>query len=398
METSRLVTEESRLDALRRYRILDTNPEEAFDDLVHLAALVCRTPISLLSLVDEARQWFKAKEGIDEPELPRESAFCAHAIRGTDVLVNSDTHADERFRSNPLVLGAPGIRFYAGAPLVTPEGFGLGALCVIDRVPRSIGPEEIRALRALARDVMVHLEHRRILLEVTECSSELEAFSSTVAHDLRAPLRAMRGIAEVVREDYTGKPLGPEGVLLLDRMTDAAGRMEALIEGLLAYSRVSRQEMVLEPVALGPLLEKVLEDQGPDLASRNATVEVSPDLPVVRAHRLMLGQALINLVSNGVKFVAPGTTPRVTVSATSGNGRAVVSVVDNGIGIAPELHERLFRPFSRLPQTDAAFPGTGFGLAIVRKAVERMGGRVGVESEPGKGSRFWVELPLASRS
>ena len=396
MEISRLGGEESRLDALRRYRILDTTPEEAFDDLVHIAALVCRTPISLISLVDQARQWFKAKKGIEEPELPRESAFCAHAILGVDVLVVPDAHADARFQSNPLVLGAPGIRFYAGAPLVTPEGYGLGTLCVIDRVPRSIGPEEIRALRALAREVMVHLEHRRILLEVTECSSELEDFSSTVAHDLRAPLRAMRGIGQIVREDYSGKPLGTEGLSLLDRMTAAAGRMDALIEGLLAYSRLSRQEIVLEPVALGPLLGRVLEDLGPDLASRHASVEVSPDLPVVRAHRLMLGQALINLISNGVKFVAPGTPPRVTVSATSENGRALLAVVDNGIGIAPELQGRLFRPFSRLPQADGTFPGTGFGLAIVRKAVERMGGRVGVESEPGKGSRFWVELPLAS--
>ncbi len=396
MGKSRLCSEESRLDALRRYRILDTTPEEAFDDLVHLAALVCRAPISLLSLVDQARQWFKAKEGIEESELPRESAFCAHAILGTDVLVVPDTHGDARFQTNPLVLGAPGIRFYAGAPLVTPEGYGLGTLCVIDRVPRSISPEEIRALRALAREVMVHLEHRRILLEVTECASELEAFSSTVAHDLRAPLRAMRGIGEIVREDYSGRPLGTEGVALLDRMTDAAGRMDALIEGLLAYSRVSRQEMILEPVALGPLLDRVLEDLGPDLASRQASVEVSSDLPVVRAHRLMLGQALINLVSNGVKFVAPGTAPRVTVSATRAKGKAILAVVDNGIGIAPELQERLFRPFSRLPGADAAFPGTGFGLAIVRKAVERMGGRVGVESAPGQGSRFWVELPLAS--
>ncbi len=396
METVRLGSEESRLEALRRYRILDTTPEEAFDDLVHTAALVCRTPISLLSLVDQARQWFKAKVGIEEPELPRESAFCAHAILGADVLVVPDTHADERFRSNPLVLGAPGIRFYAGAPLVTPEGFGLGTLCVIDRVPRSIGPEEIRALRALAREVMVHLEHRRILLEVTEFASELEAFSSTVAHDLRAPLRAMRGIGEIVREDYSEKPLVGEGLSLLNRLTDAAGKMDALIEGLLAYSRLSPQEIVLEPVALGPLLDKVLEDLAPELASRHATIEVSSDLPVVRAHRLTLGQALVNLVSNAIKFVTPGTPPRVKVSATSENGRVLLVVVDNGIGIAPELQARLFKPFSRLPEAAAAYPGTGFGLAIVRKAIERMNGKVGVDSEPGKGSRFWVELPLAS--
>jgi GAF domain-containing protein len=159
-------SEDDRIEALRRYRILDTSPEEAFDDLVHAAALVCRTPISLISLVDETRQWFKSKKGIEESELPRESAFCAHAILGTDVLVVSDAFADPRFASNPLVLDTPHIRFYAGAPITTIEGLGLGTLCVIDRVPRTIGPEEARALRGLARQVMIQLELRLTLLQV----------------------------------------------------------------------------------------------------------------------------------------------------------------------------------------------------------------------------------------
>ena len=157
--------EQARLAALRRYRILDTTPEEAFDDLVHLAALICRTPISLISLVDAARLWFKAKEGLTEPELPRETAFCTHAIVGSEVLVVPDTHADPRFSNNPLVVEHPQIRFYAGAPLVTPDGFGLGTVCVFDRVPRMIGPEEKRSLRTLAREVMTHLELRRHLIE-----------------------------------------------------------------------------------------------------------------------------------------------------------------------------------------------------------------------------------------
>jgi GAF domain-containing protein len=159
-------SEEDRLEALRRYRILDTSPEEAFDDLVHAAALLCRTPICLISLVDATRQWFKAKKGLEEPQLPRESAFCAHAILGTDVLVVSDAYMDPRFASNPLVQDTPHIRFYAGAPITTIEGLGLGTLCVIDRVPRTIGPEEARALRGLARQVMIQLELRLTLLQV----------------------------------------------------------------------------------------------------------------------------------------------------------------------------------------------------------------------------------------
>lgn len=157
--------EPARLDALRRYRILDTTPEEAFDDLVHLAALICRTPVALISLVDDARQWFKAKKGLPDNELPRETAFCTHAIVGSDLLVVPDAHSDPKFMNNPLVVGYPEIRFYAGAPLVTPDGFGLGTICVIDRAPRMIGPEEKRSLRTLAREVMTHLELRRHLIE-----------------------------------------------------------------------------------------------------------------------------------------------------------------------------------------------------------------------------------------
>ncbi len=158
--------EAARLEALRRYRILDTTPEQAFDDLIHTAGLVCRTPVSLLSLVDATRQWFKARRGIESPELSREDAFCAHAILGRDVMVVPDAHTDARFAANPLVLGPPNIRFYAGAPLLTGDGLGLGTLCVIDRVPRTIGPEEIRALRGLARQAMIQMELRRIVLEV----------------------------------------------------------------------------------------------------------------------------------------------------------------------------------------------------------------------------------------
>lgn len=162
--------ESARLDALRRYRILDTTPEEAFDDLIHTAALLCRTPIALLSLVDATRQWFKARKGLDTPETDRKLAFCAYAILDTELMVVPDTHADARFEANALVTGDPFIRFYAGAPVVTPDGLGLGTLCVIDRVPRSIGEEEARALRGLARQAMIQLELRRTILEVDSVS------------------------------------------------------------------------------------------------------------------------------------------------------------------------------------------------------------------------------------
>ncbi len=153
--------EAARLEALRRYDILDTPPETAFDDITRLAAHVCGTPIALVSLIDADRQWFKSNVGLDAAETPRDISFCAHAILGSDPLVIPDAREDRRMATSPLVVSGPQIRFYAGIPLITPDGLALGTLCVMDRVPRALGPEQIEALRALGRQVVGQLELRR---------------------------------------------------------------------------------------------------------------------------------------------------------------------------------------------------------------------------------------------
>jgi len=165
--------EPRRLDALRSFEILDTLPEQGYDDIVTVAAQICQTPIAVMSLIDAERQWFKARLGLAASETAREVAFCAHAILEPEKLfVVPDATADPRFAGNPLVIAEPGIRFYAGAPLVTGEGEALGALCVIDRVPRRLDPAQERALAALGRQVMVQLELRRAALRLEQAAEE----------------------------------------------------------------------------------------------------------------------------------------------------------------------------------------------------------------------------------
>jgi len=177
--------EARRLKVLWQYDVLDTVPEEVFDDLTELAARICEAPIALISLIDENRQWFKAKVGVTLNETSRDISFCAHAIKQQDLFIIPDATLDARFASNPLVISDPKIRFYAGAPLITPDGYALGTLCVIDQVPRELRIEQKQALRVLARHVMTQLELRRHAKELTDAHEAKEA-SNEELENLRA--------------------------------------------------------------------------------------------------------------------------------------------------------------------------------------------------------------------
>lgn len=190
-----------RLESLRRYRILDTEPERAFDDLTYLAAHICGVPIALVSLVDADRQWFKSKVGVDVDETPREIAFCAHAIQQSETFVVPDATTDARFRSNPLVTSDPYVRFYAGVPVMSREGEALGTLCVIDRVPRELSKEQRLALAALTRQVQAQMELRRNLLDLKEAlraRDEAEAAREALVENLQEQLENVKRLSALL--------------------------------------------------------------------------------------------------------------------------------------------------------------------------------------------------------
>ena len=189
--------ERERLEALRHFKVLDTEPEEAFDDITRLASYICQTPSALISLVDADRQWFKSRVGFEPQETSRDLSFCAHAILQPGPTVVRDTLDDERFKDNPLVLSAPYIRFYAGAPLVSTEGFRLGTLCVLDNVPRMLFPDQNHALQMLSHQVMTLLDMRRTIAYLESALNERRAH----AEELEGQLRRLKRTEERRTED-----------------------------------------------------------------------------------------------------------------------------------------------------------------------------------------------------
>jgi signal transduction histidine kinase len=249
------------------------------------------------------------------------------------------------------------------------------------------------AERGFRRNLEGQVEERTA--QLTQVNQELDAFAYTISHDLRAPLRAMHGYADALMEDY-GQLLPEEGHRFADRIISAARRMEDLIKDILSYSRLAREEVSVRPVSLESIIDRVIADAEPLIRDTRATVAVERPLPDVMAHPPTLTQAATNLLSNAIKFVPAGLSPRVNIRAEERDGRVRLWVEDNGIGIDPAHQERVFQPFQRLHGVET-YPGTGIGLAIVRRSVERMGGHSGVISGPEEGSRFWIELRAARK-
>ena len=292
-------------------------------------------------------------------------------------------------------------------PLIRSDSEFMGALVVADKGEADFDAEDESILVQLGQltaaavesvrlkeALQVHMEEleQRVIertAELDESNRELDAFAYSVAHDLRAPLRAMHGFADAVLEDH-GPKLDDAGRDYLARIIKASKSLDALIQDLLAYSRVGRIKVELEPVPLAEVVQEAVAELHQEIAAASADVESAVPPLTVLAHRVTLKQILLNLVSNALKFVAPGKAPRVRIWAVSRQGMVEICVRDNGIGIAPEHRERIFNVFERLHGSEE-YPGTGIGLSIVKKGLARMQGEISVESD-GNGTTFNARL------
>jgi len=389
--------ENQRLAALHHYQILDTLPEQAYDDITRLAVEICGTPISLISLVDENRQWFKSHHGLDTNETPKEYAFCAHALSNTDeVLIVPDSRLDERFANNPLVTGDPYLISYTGVPLVTPEGYVLGSLCVIDHTPRLLTKEQIHSLKSLANQVVALLELRRkgnelhlLRLQLESKNKELEKFAHVVSHDIKTPLSNIVLSSQLLREDY-GDQLDKNAANLLDILKRASSKIKDLVDGILSYYRsdaaLSQEHEEIELAGFFKAIMDILS------FGKEVTISYPKKVMYINTGRALLEQIFLNLLSNAVKYNDKDII-EIDIDFSESFDFYNFSVSDNGKGIREKDHDKIFSLFTTLGEKDRfGNTGTGIGLSIVKKLVENQGGIITVDAEDGKGATFEFSL------
>jgi signal transduction histidine kinase len=391
--------ESQRLSALRRYNVLDTPPEAAFDRLTAIAAAVLKVPIAQVTLVDQDRQWFKASHGRDRGETPRALSFCAHAILQNEVLAIPDATADSRFKSNALVTGDPFIRAYAGAPITTPDGFNLGTVCAIDTERRAFTAEQCGTLQRLAAVAADELELRHVGMELRESLARLrkteaqrDDLTHMIIHDLRSPLTCVKGYVDVLALTATGKLNEDERNCVMEAQAGAT-RLNDLITTLLDVSRLEGGEM---PLTIGTHdLCAIARDAGAQFAStldgRSLTYEFPQSGVICQCDREVIRRVLENLLANAVKFTKSSGAISVRVKCDPDN--AEISVTDDGNGIPESEHERIFEKFGQTDDGANHRHSTGLGLTFCKLAVERHGGAIAVQSEIGKGTTFSFRLP-----
>jgi signal transduction histidine kinase len=389
--------EDERIKALEAYSILDSLPEEDYQNLALIASQICETPIAQIVFIDKERQWVKSTVGIDGVIVPRDLTFCGHAINEpSNLMVVPDARTDARFQDNPAVIGQPKVVFYAGVSLVNEKGLPLGTICVFDFKPKVLTPMQINSLKALSNQAMRLLELRLNKLKLEEAlvvvekkNIALERFAYIAAHDLKSPLANITGLTNLFKDSF-GRKLSKEGCEIINLIQSSSVKLKDMIDSLLDYSKSNTIEKEKNTKISITVLEK--EISSIFAFQKNCSIKFNSDFAFIVANKSALEQILINLITNSIKYNDKENTS-IKVDFIENVDNYQISVSDNGPGILEENQEIIFEIFEVVSKVDRfGLKGNGIGLSTVKNIVEALGGTIKVESEMGKGAKFIFTL------
>ncbi|MDB5280643.1 MAG: histidine kinase [Ferruginibacter sp.] len=392
--------EKQRLQALYDYGILDTLSEKEYDSITKIAAQICNVPASLITFLDKDRQWFKSHLGISIKETPRELSFCNYTIIDPDkVLVVPDLRVDERFYQNPLVTGEPNAVFYAGAPLITPDGFVLGSICVLDGKINNLTDEQFDALKGLAQQVVTRLELQKKIKELNliqkklkEANKNLKSFAHIVSHDMKTPLANILLVSRSFKKNYE-QYFDENAVPYFDLIDKSAKELLVFIDEILIQSEninkdARRSETLIDSHSV---LIKVI-----DLVAPPADIEINlkGEFPKVPMNKISLQQVFQNLITNAIKY-NDKEKGEINITCMSDNSFHYFQISDNGSGMEKQDLAKIFKERQTLNKIDRfGNTGTGIGLASVKNILETCGGKIMVTSEKNTVSTFKICIPF----
>jgi signal transduction histidine kinase len=393
-----------RLAAINRYEIFDSPPEEPFERIVSIVAALFGTSLAAITLVDRERSWHKAEMGFGVSEMPRADEMCDRVISQDDVLIIHDALESPRELVLPMLKF--GIRFYAGAPLSTYDGVKIGTLCAVDPEPHEVSDSQAQILRQLAAVVIDEMELRLAARRMAEADTELRRlneqlevsnrnkseFLASMSHELRTPLNGILGASELLGQELFG-PLNEKQSEYVGDIRQSGTHLLRLIDDVLDLSRIEagQFELRLEAIDAGVLMQNCAAVVRGLASSKALGLQIVPpeEAMTLRVDERRTTQVACNLLSNALKFSPPGS--KVGFRAWRKDGEAVFVVEDEGPGISAEMQDRIFDQFFRVASDQE---GTGLGLPLAKQLLELHGGRIWLDSAPGKGSRFYFTLPI----
>lgn len=388
--------ENERQLAVNKYQLLDTLPEESYDNITALMAYICDVPISLVTLLDRDRNFLKSHHGIPFNESPRAISFCGHAINSDDLItIIEDSRIDERFHDNPLVTDFKAV-FYAGATLINSEGYKLGTLCVYDTKPRKLTDEQIKALLAMARQVtnLFEQHYQNILLnqlqdKLKKRNENLNKFAKVVSHDIKSPLANIISLTELLEAENKGI-LNDESLQYIEYLKSSSNSLKNYVDGLLKFYK--SDELIkdaAEDILVQDIFNELKTITDPD---HSVIFYLKGNSKTIKTNKSALMQVLINLVTNAIKYNKKPNT-EITIDFSENESDYTMSVSDNGDGIPEAFLDKIFNLFSVVGVEDKdGNIGTGIGLAAVKQIIENLGGEIKVTSKLGAGSTFLFSI------